>query len=404
MTTHTRTMLICDICGNAKDVQTQKFGLDDKAYEIDLCPKDGKGLSNAAAGYVSRARKVTAKRSAQHNGRRPRPQAETAAIRNGAKAPGRKSSGRGRATGRSQKAAKPSQPGQQAAKPSGGNAEAAGAKKEAKAGRSKQRKAEAASKLAAKATSVRQEKGIYVYGILPGDIEVAGDMPGVGDFGLLRVVCWNGLAALISEVDLSRRLGAPDDRRTHREILDATAAEVPVLPLDFGTVLAGEDAVTEELLAAHHDEFADALHRLEGRAEFLVRGRYVEEAVLDEILSENKRAARLQDQIQGKDRDAAGDARTEFGEIFNEAVAAKREEDTRALGEAMEGHCVASVAREPAHELEAVHVAFLVAADEEGEVERVIEDLAREWAGWIEVQLLGPMAAYDFVGTAKPEG
>jgi hypothetical protein len=31
-------------------------------------------------------------------------------------------------------------------------------------------------------------------------------------------------------------------------------------------------------------------------------------------------------------------------------------------------------------------------------VERVIGDLARDWEGWIEVRLLGPMAAYDFVG------
>ena len=39
----------------------------------------------------------------------------------------------------------------------------------------------------------------------------------------------------------------------------------------------------------------------------------------------------------------------------------------------------------------------------EREVERVIENLAREWAGRIDVHLLGPMAAYDFVGPARPE-
>ena len=61
-------------------------------------------------------------------------------------------------------------------------------------------------------------------------------------------------------------------------------------------------------------------------------------------------------------------------------------------------------AREPAHELDAVHAAFLVPVDQEPEVERVIEDLAREWEGRIDVQLLGPMAAYDFAGTAQPEG
>ncbi len=191
--------------------------------------------------------------------------------------------------------------------------------------------------------------------------------------------------------------------RTHREILDATAAEVPVLPLRFGTILASEDAVAEDLLAAHHDEFTAALDQLEGRTEFQVKGRHVKDAVLGEVLSQNKQAAELRDAIQGEDPDAARNARIELGQLLNQAVKARREEDTRALRQAMDGVCVASVAREPTHELEAVHVAFLVAVDQETEVERVIEDLAHEWEGRIDVQLLGPMAAYDFARTAQPE-
>ena len=146
--------------------------------------------------------------------------------------------------------------------------------------------------------------------------------------------------------------------------MDSTAIEVPVLRLSFGTVLTGEAAVADELLTPGHDEFVTALEQLDGRAVFVVQGRYV---------------------------------RAKLGEISNKTVAARREEDTRALRQAMEGVCVASVVKEPAHEADAVHVAFLVAVDEESEVERVIEDLAGEWEGRIEILLLGPMAAYDFV-------
>jgi hypothetical protein len=211
---------------------------------------------------------------------------------------------------------------------------------------------------------VRQDKSIYVYGILPADIEVAAEVRGVGEHpGLLRVVQSDGLAALISEVDPSGPLGSPADLRTHREILNATATEVPVLPLHVGTVLTSEDAVVEELLAAHHGEFAAALEQFEGRTQFVVRGRYVEQA-----------------------------------------AAAQREQDTRALEQAMKGICVASARRRPAREPDAVRVAFLVAADQESEMEQVIEDLARDWEGRVDVQLLGPMAAYDFAAPAKPEG
>jgi hypothetical protein len=286
MATVTRVTLTCDLCGDAGDVTTWTFGLDGKAYEIDLCRKDGTALDRVAARYIPKARKVSA-RPGHRQARRQR---------------------RGRATG-------------------------------------------------------SKQKGIYVYGILPDDIEVTGDTPGVGEHpGLLRDIRFDGLAALVSDVDMSGPLGSPEDLRTHREILDATAAEVPVVPLPFGTMLASEDEVAQELLAARHDEFTAALERLEGRAEFQITGRYVKDA-----------------------------------------VAAWREQDTRALRDAMAGVCVASVAREPAGELDAVNVAFLVDINEERTVERVTQALAREWEGRIDLQLLGPMAAYDFTGPAQPE-
>jgi hypothetical protein len=342
MATVTEVTLTCDVCGDAKDVKTRLFGLDGKAYEIDLCGKDADGLNRVTAGYMAKARKVTARpghREGQGRHRRRRPVRE---------------------------------------------ATAAGA--------------------VAQAARTRQQKGIYVYGVLPADIEVTADVPGVGEHpGLLRVVRFDSLAALISEVNVPGRLGSADDLRTYREILDATAVEMPVLPLRFGTVLASEDAVAEELLAARHEEFAAALEQLEGRAEFQVKGRYVKAAVLGEVVSRDKKAARLQKASHGQDPAAARQARLELGQFLTEAVTASREQDTRAVRRAMDRLCVASIVREPARELDAVDMAFLVALNQERDVERAIEDLAREWEGRIEVQLLGPMAAYDFAGTVPPD-
>lgn len=279
-----------------------------------------------------------------------------------------------------------------------------------KAGTGSRQKAGTGSKQKASAGSQRRgsnakaEKAIYVYGILPADIELASEMSGVGDpAGQVRIVRSDGLAALVSEVDAAKALGSPEDLTAHQQIVDASAAEVPVLPARFGAVMASEEAVAEELLAPNEDEFHDALAELEGRAQYVIKGRYVEKTILREVLSENRQAARLASKLRDADPDATRDARIKLGEIINNAVAAKRHKDTRALGNAMEGHCVASIVREPTHELDATHVAFLVETDDESEVEQVVDDLAREWDGRIELRLLGPMAAYDFVGTVVPE-
>jgi len=269
----------------------------------------------------------------------------------------------------------------------------------------KPRKATGSRHQAAKTGGSQRQQGIYVYGIVPAEAELAAEVPGVGDPpGRVRLARYGDLAALISEVNLAGPLGTPDDLRAHMAILDATAAELPVLPVRFGAVVASEDAVATELLAAGHDEFAAALHELEGRAEFVAKGRYAQQVVLGEVLAENKRAARLADQIRGVDPDATRHARIELGQIINAAITAKRERDTRALGQVMHGHCVASVVREPTHELDAVHAAFLAGPGEEPGMRQVIEDLARAWEGRIELRRLGPMAAYDFAATTPTAG
>jgi Gas vesicle synthesis protein GvpL/GvpF len=247
--------------------------------------------------------------------------------------------------------------------------------------------------------------GVYVYGILPGDIEVEPGAPGVGDPpGEVRAIRYRDLMALVSDVDLDGPLGRAEDLFAHEDLLDSSAAEVPVLPLRFGAVLASDDAVADELLGPHYDEFSTALEQLEGHAEYVVKGRYVEQAVLGEVLEENPKAARLGQQISGGDRDTTRDQRIQLGEIVAAEIEARRQADTRALGDAVAGKVTASVVRPPTHELDAVYVAFLVETGRAEALRQAVEQLAEQWGDRISLELTGPLAAYDFVGSRAPAG
>ena len=68
----------------------------------------------------------------------------------------------------------------------------------------------------------------------------------------------------------------------------------------------------------------------------------------------------------------------------------------------MAPYCVASVVREPTHELDAVNAALLVAISRQDDLEQALSDLAAEWEGRIETRLLGPQAPYDFTPTLVP--
>ena len=243
----------------------------------------------------------------------------------------------------------------------------------------------------------------YVYGIVPADVETDPEARGVGDPAApVTTVRGDGIAALVSEIPDDQPLGRPADLAAHAALVDGAAAEAPVLPLRFGAVVTTEDAVKDELLAAHQDEFAAALQELEGKAEYVVKARYVEHALLREILDENEQLAALRESLHGKSEDATRNERIALGEQINNAIAAKREADTRRMTEALAALDVPITPRQPTHEEDAVHLACLAETANQTDLEAAVGKLAQEWEGRADVRLLGPLAAYDFVVTARP--
>ncbi|MEV0973127.1 GvpL/GvpF family gas vesicle protein [Microtetraspora glauca] len=248
------------------------------------------------------------------------------------------------------------------------------------------------------AEGLAQGESCYVYGVVPADVVVNPEATGVGDPPRrIRLVRHGPVAALVSDVDLERPLGTSADLLAHEALLDATAAEVPVLPFRFGAVMASSEAVVEELLSPYEEEFLAALRELEGRAEYVVKGRYVEQAVLTEILDANPEARRLREEIRGRPEDATRDARIRLGEIVSQAIAAKRDADTQALAERLSPLAAAAFVREPSHERDAVHLALLMETGRQAELRQALDEVGGDWAGQVELRLLGPLAPYDFV-------
>lgn len=241
-------------------------------------------------------------------------------------------------------------------------------------------------------------QGYYVYGIVPSDVETEPDASGVGEPpGEVTTIKRGDVAALVSTVATDSALGRPEDLAAHAALLDGAAAAAPVLPIKFGAVLASEDDVAEDLLATHHDEFVAALRELEGKAEYVVRGRYRQDAVLKEILSENSDLDRLRETIRDKPEDATRNERMALGEAITDAISEKRDADTETVRRVLDDLGFMTVVREPTHDEDAVHVACLAETDKESDLEEAVDRLATEWEGRVDVRLLGPLAAYDFV-------
>ncbi|MET8429043.1 GvpL/GvpF family gas vesicle protein [Nocardia sp. NPDC004860] len=250
-----------------------------------------------------------------------------------------------------------------------------------------------------------ESTAVYVYGIVPADVETEPHAIGVGDPpSEVTVVRHGEIAALVSTLESDLPLGTPADLRAHEELLDGSAAVCPVLPLRFGAVMTDTDAVESELLAANEDQFRAALDELEGRVQFVIRGRYIEDAILRELLDENAQAAQLKDEIRGKPEDATRNARIMLGELINDAIETKRAQDTGKVVSELEKLDALINQREPTHDEDAVHLAVLVESARRKELEEMVRRLIADWDGRVELNLLGPMAAYDFVTKPAPTG
>lgn len=261
-----------------------------------------------------------------------------------------------------------------------------------------------ATKQRGRAAQRTQPSASYVYGVVPSDTDVTGQASGLGDPpAAISLVASGDVAAIVSDIDLGRPLGTPEDLIAHQRLLDdVAAAAVPVLPLRFGAVVSSRDAVAREMLAEHHDEFAARLADLEGMAEFIVRGRYDERALLTSVIEGIAEAAGLASQIRGTSEDETRPQRIRLGELLNAAIEQRRQSDTDHLARSLERLCTAMTVLDPTHEQDAVHIAVLTRLDRQGDLERAVHQVATDWQDQVTFRLLGPLAPYDFVGASVP--
>ncbi|MFD0558469.1 gas vesicle protein GvpL/GvpF [Stackebrandtia endophytica] len=239
---------------------------------------------------------------------------------------------------------------------------------------------------------------VYVYGIVPDQGRLPDDTAGVGEPpATVSLIRHGAVSAVTSVMDADRPLGLPEDLRAHFTVLNDTAELGPVLPLRFGAVLPDEQTVVDKLLAPHHDAFVESLDELDGYGQYLVKGRYTQDDILREIIADNPEAARLCEEINRLPADETHDQRVALGELTHVCLEALRDQDTKLLLTTVDPWIAAAELRDAGTEQHAFHIALLATSENGVNLERAITEIADEWQGRVGLQLIGPMAPYDFV-------
>jgi len=237
-------------------------------------------------------------------------------------------------------------------------------------------------------------EAVYVYGVLPAARASSLDVRGVKG-GQVRFVEHDGLAALVSPMR-DDELAAAREVRAHWRVLDEVVRDVTVLPVRFGTVMAGDDAVREELLAANSERLGALLAELDGKVQLTLKGEYHEQRLLGEVVRASPEVARLRERIRGQPEAAGYYDRIRLGELVATEVAKQRERDTALALELLGPHAVDSREETPSGPDAAFSLAFLVERGGQERFTEAVRRLAAELSERAEIRYIGPLPPYSF--------
>jgi hypothetical protein len=246
------------------------------------------------------------------------------------------------------------------------------------------------------------EGAVYVYGVITA--AAAASLPDTGVEGSpVRAVGEGDLAALVSDV-AGGALAAAREVRAHWKVLEQISAATTVLPVRFGTVMAGDDAVREELLAANADRFAAQLRELDGRVQVVVRGTYAEEDLLRGIVSRSPKVAALRERLQRLPHDAGYYERIRLGELVAAEVDRVREADAAHALARLEPLATATRSEGLGTPDAAFNFAFLVDRARLDDFSAAVTDVIADLTDRITVRYVGPLAPYSFADAELSAG
>lgn len=242
-------------------------------------------------------------------------------------------------------------------------------------------------------TDVRQ--GFYAYGIVPSSRT---DLPGTGmGFDAPHLAAVGPVAVVGEWVDLHENLAKKRHLTAHTDLLNRLAEDGPVLPLQFGSVLADDGQAVVDLLGGGPDWYADRLAEVEGLSQYVLRARYDLDEALAQLVDSDPEIAGLRERTRGRPEEERHDERVRLGELVSQAMEARQGQDAAWVRSRMEPFVSAVAPRDVGGMDGLAELALAVGADQLADFEAAAEELAEEAHPWALLSLVGPMAMYDFV-------
>lgn len=201
----------------------------------------------------------------------------------------------------------------------------------------------------------------------------------------VRFVCCGALAAVVRDMP-DDAVPCDDDANLYLDALIALLRGGPVLPIRFGTLAPGEDAVREMLDTAAED-LAHRLDVLDGLVEVRLQIAADLDAEIRALVGASPELARA--------RPEQLDDRIQRGERISAELAERRDELGEHVRERLQQHAVACATIQPQDATEVRH-AYLIRAEAIAEFDEAVRDLTDDLGEGYAIEYAGPLPPFEF--------
>jgi hypothetical protein len=239
-------------------------------------------------------------------------------------------------------------------------------------------------------------RGRYLYAI----IDHAADGEPLGFTGVdaapVYAIGDGRVAAVVS--DSPDRRVRPERRKlaAHHDVLKRLMADHAVLPMAFGLIADGPDAV-RRILRLNARAFDDQLERVRGKVEMGLRVAWDVPNIFEYATAIHAELAELRDRIFRGGREPSQDDKIELGRAFDRLMTEDREAHVDRVTRALAGRCVEITTNKPRDEREVMNLACLVDRDRLEDFELGVVESARGFDHNFAFDYNGPWPPHNFV-------
>jgi hypothetical protein len=241
----------------------------------------------------------------------------------------------------------------------------------------------------------KASQGRYLYAVIAGSGPRDYGPLGIND-GTVYTLVDEELAAVVSDVP-NRRI-RPERRflAAHNAVLQILMKETTPLPLSFGVIADGPEAVPG-ILSRNHKTLVDQLQRVRDKVEMGLRVSWNVPNVFEYLVNTHPELRTARDRFFGTHREPSHEDKIELGRMFDRLLTEDREEHSGRVENILSGSSFEIKRNRCRNEHEVMNLACLIGRDHQADFEEAVFAAASLFNNDYTFDFNGPWAPHNFV-------